>query len=175
MYLNWPLRVALLALLSFIERSETFFRSTHLSFKPRRQSRSAITVPNDLSESSSQEDWDVRNSMNTHDDNQFSGRSKRMNLTWCNKVSCRPSSMIREQIVGQQNQIAFRGSATGQVMFNWECDQANNTTYIPRVLLLVKKNDDALLKVAEKVRGFKVDISYFYIVFLYLCPNHHLV
>jgi len=148
--MNFRWAALLILMLSFIERSETFC-PTKLHYKRRFTSRAAP-----------QENLDVLNSEKAEEDNRFNVRSnnRRMNLTWCNKVSCRNSSMIREQIVGEQNQIAFRGSATGQVMFNWEFDDSKNiTSYTPRVFLLVKKNDDELLKVAEKVRSHHVTYS----------------
>lgn len=155
MFLHGPLlAVVFILILSLSERSEPFSGPTLIRFKSRVQRRSGKTV-SELS--SSQDDWGVQSSGTTKNDGRLNVRSKfrKMNLTWCNKVSCRNSSMIREQIVGEQNQIAFRGSATGQVMFSWEFDDStSNTAYIPRVLLLVKKNDDALLKVAEKVRSY---------------------
>jgi len=148
--------VVLLLILSCIQRSETFSRPTPFKFKAKlRVQRSASQLK--TSSSPYKDNVDIQNSKNTNDDNRNNHRSKfrKLNLTWCNKVSCRSSSMIREQIVGEQNQIAFRGSATGQVLFSWELDDTtHNYTYIPRVLLLVKRNDDSLIKVAEKVSLF---------------------
>jgi hypothetical protein len=166
MSLHWPLRaVVLILVLSFVERSETFsnYQITPISFKSRVQvQRRAAAKPD--SSSPYQEDWGIQSSSTNKNDGRLNSRSKfrKMNLTWCNKVSCRGSTFIREQIVGEQNQIAFRGSATGQVLFSWELDELiSNTTYVPRVLVLVRKNDDALMKVAENVRNCKLsDGSY---------------
>jgi hypothetical protein len=148
------LYVALLSILilSVVERSETFSpsRLTTYNTQRRHQRRSSTAVYSDVIDSSSP-DFDVRSSLNIDQDRPSHNppNSRRINLTWCNKVSCRNASMIRE-IVGEQNQISFRGSATGQVMFSW--DRTDNRTYIPRVLLLVKKNDESLIELARKVR-----------------------
>mmetsp|Transcript_5303 Transcript_5303/g.9795 ORF Transcript_5303/g.9795 Transcript_5303/m.9795 type:complete len:595 (+) Transcript_5303:231-2015(+) len=93
-------------------------------------------------------------------------RTKRkMELAWCNHGNCQ--NVIREKVVGEHNHMELTGPATGQVAYSWEqysmesvveeeielgkCKfnvGKNNATSTPAVLILVKREDDELTKVA---------------------------
>jgi len=104
-------------------------------------------------------------------------RSKpQMYLSWCSKNSyddddydledddldygfCKVSSQIREMVIGPNNHITFDGPATGQVMYQWSSSSSSSSSsnddeneqgeaYVPSVYLLVKRDDDIMLKVA---------------------------
>mmetsp|Transcript_12072 Transcript_12072/g.34942 ORF Transcript_12072/g.34942 Transcript_12072/m.34942 type:complete len:574 (+) Transcript_12072:910-2631(+) len=91
---------------------------------------------------------------------------RKMDLMWCTPDYCKDSS--REKVIGTHNQIVLNSPATGQVAYSWDKkirtnvpspqDQANDPCEnipptSPSVLLLVKRNDDELVKVsAEAVR-----------------------
>jgi len=88
---------------------------------------------------------------------------RKMELSWCTKDSCLPSYQnSREKVVGEDNDIEFNSPATGQVVYNWadrvskkddEHDSDILPLTLPRVLLLVKRNDDELMKeAADAVR-----------------------
>ncbi len=74
---------------------------------------------------------------------------RKMDLTWCAKESCEFDE-LREKVVGDHNSIIFDHPATGQVAYWWEEDSGKKKTKLPTVLILVKRNDDELLKVAAK-------------------------
>jgi hypothetical protein len=98
------------------------------------------------------------------------GERKRMNLLWCQTDRC--VDVVREEVVGEHNQIVLNGPATGQVAYRWSQKPAlpyrNSTppkfsppseetssttesaTRIPSVLLLVKKGDDDLMRIAAE-------------------------
>lgn len=98
------------------------------------------------------------------------GRKRRIELSWCGREYCH-NDPIREKVIGDHNEIAFDSSATGQVMYTWvvDNDEEDDTSSSPRksddpnmnrkrfqrkldlpsVLILVKKNDDELLKSAS--------------------------
>lgn len=74
-----------------------------------------------------------------------------MDLFWCGREECQLEG-LREKVVGNNNQIQFGHPATGQVAYGWKQESTKgNEVYIPRVLLLIKRNDDELLKVAADV------------------------
>eukprot|EP00557_Chaetoceros_sp_GSL56_P004352 CAMPEP_0176496184 /NCGR_PEP_ID=MMETSP0200_2-20121128/11062_1 /TAXON_ID=947934 /ORGANISM="Chaetoceros sp., Strain GSL56" /LENGTH=343 /DNA_ID=CAMNT_0017894127 /DNA_START=446 /DNA_END=1477 /DNA_ORIENTATION=- len=70
-----------------------------------------------------------------------------MNLSWCERDNCHEDG-LRERVVGLHNEIMFDRPATGQVAYNWVYEEEENVKPIPSVLLLVKKNDEGLMKVA---------------------------
>jgi len=74
-------------------------------------------------------------------------RRRTMELSWCSKDTCQPYQNSREKVVGENNDIEFDSPATGQVVYNWDTDaiEAFNT---PRILILVKRNDDELMATA---------------------------
>jgi hypothetical protein len=81
-----------------------------------------------------------------------------MALMWCGTEFCKDT--IRERVVGDRNQIVLAGPATGQVAFWWmdstEDPKAQRRassakpTSEPSVLILVKQNDDELMKIAAE-------------------------
>jgi len=73
-----------------------------------------------------------------------------MELAWCSYDECVIHS-IREK-VDEENHIYFQGPATGQVTYSWPDRAGENdiSTAPPSVLLLVKRNDDELLKIAAE-------------------------
>mmetsp|Transcript_6131 Transcript_6131/g.9416 ORF Transcript_6131/g.9416 Transcript_6131/m.9416 type:complete len:414 (-) Transcript_6131:323-1564(-) len=71
-----------------------------------------------------------------------------MNLMWCDQDICEDS--IRERVVGEGNSMEFDGPATGQVCYTWDGD-SKTVTKPQTVLLLVKRGDSTLLKVAADV------------------------
>ena len=89
-----------------------------------------------------------------------SKRRRQMHLSWCGRDSC-DGEAIREKVVGPYNSVEFEGPATGQVMCAW--DDANGTqnssASIPRVLILVKSNDEELLSIAAKAVSELVSTS----------------
>lgn len=78
---------------------------------------------------------------------------RKMNLRWCDRENCGADDILRERVVGEHNEIMFDHPATGQVAYSWQKGQSNEAKQFvaPRVLLLVKKNDEELLKVASEV------------------------
>ena len=87
---------------------------------------------------------------------------RKMELSWCGRNSCSEGA-IRERIVGEHNHVQFEGPATGQVMYEWaespsqtrvdtetQLDDTESSVAPPSVLLLVKRGDDNLLKVAAE-------------------------
>jgi len=81
-------------------------------------------------------------------------KRRKLELMWCGRENCGHDT-IREKVYGDNNEIEFDNPATGQVMYSWEDreeynlkDDENSPYSNPRVLFLVKKNDDDLLKVA---------------------------
>lgn len=86
-----------------------------------------------------------------------SNKKKKMELSWCNHDACYEA--IREKVVGDRNSVELTGPATGQVVYSWEMDEKvdeeeqDATTMIPSppaVLMLVKRDEDELLKLAAK-------------------------
>lgn len=79
----------------------------------------------------------------------MSSRSERrkMDLSWCAPDTCMTGE-LREQVVGQHNNILFKHPATGQVTYQWADSDSLPT---PKVLILVKQNDDDLLRTAADV------------------------
>ena len=76
---------------------------------------------------------------------------RKMDLTWCQHDECDIGD-LREKVVGDHNTIMFDHPATGQVAYNWNDSKSQGKeTIVPRVLILVKRNDDELLKVAADV------------------------
>lgn len=84
---------------------------------------------------------------------------RQMALMWCGTEFCKDT--IRERVVGDRNQIVLAGPATGQVAFWWmdssddpKSRRSSSTTTKPvaepSVLILVKQNDDALMKIAAQ-------------------------
>eukprot|EP00521_Asterionellopsis_glacialis_P015456 CAMPEP_0195306348 /NCGR_PEP_ID=MMETSP0707-20130614/37154_1 /TAXON_ID=33640 /ORGANISM="Asterionellopsis glacialis, Strain CCMP134" /LENGTH=518 /DNA_ID=CAMNT_0040370563 /DNA_START=122 /DNA_END=1678 /DNA_ORIENTATION=- len=89
-------------------------------------------------------------------------KHRKMQLMWCGPEECR--DVIRERVVGDHNHIEFVGPATGQVCYTWsdnnplsdsnqdELDEDDSkedeATSYSSVLLLVRPNDDELLKIA---------------------------
>ena len=76
-----------------------------------------------------------------------SSERRKMDLSWCAPDTCMTGE-LREQVVGQHNNILFKHPATGQVTYQW-ADSDNLPT--PKVLILVKQNDDDLLRTAADV------------------------
>ena len=87
---------------------------------------------------------------------------RKMELSWCGRNAC-TEGVIRERIVGEHNHVQFEGPATGQVMYEWaeslsqtgvdtetQHDETESSVAPPSVLLLVKRGDDKLLKVAAE-------------------------
>ena len=91
----------------------------------------------------------------------------KMSLLWCQTDRC--IDVIREEVVGQHNQIVLNGPATGQVAYRWSqkpalpyrggsgsSSGANSNsqktaasrTRTPSVLILVKKGDKNLMRMA---------------------------
>ena len=95
-------------------------------------------------------------------------RRRKMELSWCGPESCKIDA-IRETIVGDDHHIKFEGPATGQVVYKWVSDDVvvddgklDNSkgemvegvlakVETSSVLVLVKWNDDELLRVAADV------------------------
>jgi len=82
---------------------------------------------------------------------------RKMELSWCNPESCLPYANSREKVVGENNDIEFNSPATGQVVYGWAGHVAKaddehkgdiSPVNLPRVLLLVKRNDDDLMEEA---------------------------
>ena len=72
---------------------------------------------------------------------------RKMDLSWCAPDTCMTGE-LREQVVGQHNNILFKHPATGQVTYQWADSDSLPT---PKVLILVKQNDDDLLRTAADV------------------------
>mmetsp|Transcript_14931 Transcript_14931/g.43113 ORF Transcript_14931/g.43113 Transcript_14931/m.43113 type:complete len:592 (+) Transcript_14931:144-1919(+) len=88
---------------------------------------------------------------------------RKMELSWCGRNACSEGTPIRERIVGTHNHVEFEGPATGQVMYEWaetpskaevgaeaRLGETGRSVAPPSVLLLVKRGDDKLLKVAAE-------------------------
>ena len=77
-----------------------------------------------------------------------------MDLFWCGREECKTEE-LREKVVGKHNEIMFDHPATGQVAYKWNTQKTNGAhgknIQTPRVLILVKRNDDELLKAAADV------------------------
>lgn len=82
---------------------------------------------------------------------------RKLELAWCNHDACYEA--IREKVVGEHNHMELTGPATGQVVYSWDhqysmdngstaTTTANKVTSPPAVLLLVKHDEDELLKIA---------------------------
>jgi len=79
---------------------------------------------------------------------QIALKRRKMDLSWCTRDDCHVGD-LREKVVGQHNEIKFLHPATGQVAYQWSNEHAKNAT--TSVLILVKRDDDELLKVAADV------------------------
>jgi len=92
-----------------------------------------------------------------------SRKDRKMDLMWCQSDRCQ--EVVRERVVGDHNTIIFNGPATGQVAYRWnqKAYPVNKETAkqpvppgksskskIASVLLLVKRDDEELLKIAAK-------------------------
>ena len=86
---------------------------------------------------------------------QSSAKRRKMELGWCGRDSCSLDESIRERVYGDLNEIEFDHPATGQVTYSWsQEDNDEEIVYAtPSVLILVKRSDDELLKVAADVSG----------------------
>lgn len=82
-----------------------------------------------------------------------------MELFWCGREECRTEA-LREKVVGDHNEILFDHPATGQVAYTYtkqgsvNGEKANGEkkdVYVPKVLFLIRRNDDKLLKYAADV------------------------
>ena len=96
-----------------------------------------------------------------------SRKDRKMDLMWCQSDRCQ--EVVRERVVGDHNTIVFNGPATGQVAYRWNQEAhpinkldsqsseespstKSSLSKIASVLLLVKRDDEDLLKItAEKV------------------------
>jgi NAD kinase len=81
---------------------------------------------------------------------------RKIELMFCDGDICKDS--VRERVIGKHNQIILRGPATGQVAYRWNQkslarnDKGDRTeTTVASVLLLVRPNDDQLIKKAAEV------------------------
>ena len=80
---------------------------------------------------------------------------RKMNLIWCDRDICK--DVVRERVVGEHNQIILNGPATGQVAYRWSSPAssdklpASKSVALSSVLLLVKPNDENLVKKAADV------------------------
>jgi len=108
-------------------------------------------------------------------------QGRQMQLSWCTREGCHVETTIRETVEGPNNHISFQGPATGQVTYNWVTsdnsgeisdNETNNQKpgkKNPTVLLLVKRDDEDLLKVAadavraltSKDNGSNIDVLLF--------------
>jgi hypothetical protein len=75
----------------------------------------------------------------------------KINLSWCGRENC-DENVLRERVVGLHNEIMFDHPATGQVAYHWSNEE--EVKPIPTVLVLVKKNDEGLMKVAADVSRY---------------------
>jgi NAD kinase len=92
---------------------------------------------------------------------QSSSKSSRMpdrkiDLMFCDGDICRDA--IRQRVIGKHNQIVLQGPATGQVAYRWDQKTPSKSskaersdTTISSVLLLVRPNDQVLIKKAAEV------------------------
>jgi hypothetical protein len=132
-----------------------------------------ITPATATASSSSSTGTDSRNSTNIQDNNMVAAardqvpsftfakeyrKRPKMNLSWCDRDNCHEDAM-RERVVGLHNEIMFDHPATGQVAYFWSHEEEEKVKPIPSVLLLVKKNDEGLMKVAA-------DVSSHYAIYL---------
>jgi len=97
-------------------------------------------------------------------------RRRKMELSWCGRNDCTGGNRIREKVVGEHNHVEFEGPATGQVMYEWapavdtrgEMEEEKTVTAPPSVLLIVKRGDDELLKVAadavQNLTALSIDV-----------------
>jgi len=101
-----------------------------------------------------------------------SARRRELQLSWCGRDSCDVEA-IREKVIGPQNQVEFEAPATGQVMCEWvdhdtttdndsskrsiingnnqqqqQIDKYGSGVQLPRVLILVKGDNDELVSIA---------------------------
>ncbi len=90
-------------------------------------------------------------------------KRRKMELSWCGRDSCTFfDEGLREKVVGEHNEIIFDSPATGQVAYQWadvpqQNEQQDSNRWnitLSKVLILVKRNDDELLKAASEVRLF---------------------
>ena len=99
-------------------------------------------------------------------------KNRKMDLMWCQSERCQ--DVVRERVVGDHNTIVYNGPATGQVAYRWNQKafpigkasssakenamsrrppfETPSRSKIASVLLLVKKDDEELLKIsAQKI------------------------
>lgn len=131
--------------------------------------------PPDLIEDDDDEDSSVNNNVHDHADHAHKHKTidgkeythshhrprRKMELSWCGRNACSEGTPIRERIVGTHNHVEFEGPATGQVMYEWaespskaeigaeaQLEKTVSNVAPPSVLLIVKRGDDKLLKLA---------------------------
>ncbi|KAG7373868.1 ATP-NAD/AcoX kinase [Nitzschia inconspicua] len=88
---------------------------------------------------------------------------RKMNLMWCQSDRC--VDVVRERVIGEHNQIMLNGPATGQVAYRWdqntspglvkeftksETNKVPPKTTLSSVLLLVRRGDENLLRIAAE-------------------------
>jgi len=97
---------------------------------------------------------------------------RKMDLMWCQSGRCQ--DVVRERVVGDHNTIVFNGPATGQVAYRWNQKarpirrgesepssslstqdntrkrRLSSSSKIASVLLLVKRDDEAILEIAAQ-------------------------
>jgi len=81
-------------------------------------------------------------------------KKRKLVLSWCDREACIPYQIVREKVDGANNEIGFSSPATGQVVYNWESSDdvgIDLPVALPSVLLLVRNNDDELMKEAANV------------------------
>ena len=105
-----------------------------------------------------QNEYDDNSSKSGASSNILQSQRRKMDLSWCGRDNCLEEG-LREKVVGKDNNIIFNHPATGQVAYRWHDDDDREVTNgdehiskkkisVPRVLMLVKRNDDKLLQVA---------------------------
>lgn len=88
-------------------------------------------------------------------------RRRKMELSWCGRDSCTLfEDGLREKVVGEHNEITFESPATGQVAYQWSSVDGlkDEDIILSRVLILIKRNDDELLKAASEVSLIVISI-----------------
>jgi NAD kinase len=98
------------------------------------------------------DDLFVGEALNNNNIHQKASRRK-MDLMLCGRETCK--EVIRERVVGNQNNLEFEGPATGQVCYVWNdmTDsklEENKRNTKQSVLVLVKRGDEELIRVAAE-------------------------
>ena len=93
---------------------------------------------------------------NRHDNKTKQKQKRRkMELSWCGRDTCTIfEDGLREKVVGEHNEISFESPATGQVAYQWSVNDdglREEDVILSKVLVVIKKNDDELLKAASEV------------------------